>query len=331
MKSNKNWIKYNILILMIFLIFGLCVIITEWIAQKKMGLGQPIIYDAHPLWGYSPRANKKYFRFKGDVVTINNVGVRSTEKWRNDGKNILFLGDSVTYGGSYINDNETFVYLACTELQNWSCFNAGVNGYGILNMVARSRYDSRISDAPLRIFTFITDDFDRGLQKSNTAHFILREPPKKFNAIWEILNFVSSNISPKTWFGKKSDIIDQNRILNEKKVSQKFALDIFLDELERLDEEGLNYLIIHSPSVSEIKNSQLIKNNHIILKIKNQYPERFYTLTEFFKESYNINNQLIFKDDVHYEELGHLLASKKLSQILTKVLKKIENKNKNLN
>ena len=77
---------------------------------------------------------------------------------------IYYFWDSVTYGGSFINDNETFTYISCLGILNWSCHNVGVNGYGILNMIARSRYDTRINNSPIRIFTFISADFDRGLQ-----------------------------------------------------------------------------------------------------------------------------------------------------------------------
>ena len=63
---------------------------------------------------------------------------------------------------SYLNDNQTFPLLICEELANYDCFNGGVNGYGILNMVARSKYDKRISNAEVVVFTFITQDFNRG-------------------------------------------------------------------------------------------------------------------------------------------------------------------------
>lgn len=163
-----NWIKWIALPILVVMLTIPLFLLAEYIL-KNMGLGEPIVYQAHPLWGYAPKPNASYVRFEGDVVSFNNVGARSTSEWRTDGRNILFLGDSVTYGGSYINDNQTFASLACDQLDHWNCHNAGVNAYGILNMVARSRYDERINTAPIRVFTFITGDFDRGLQKADTA------------------------------------------------------------------------------------------------------------------------------------------------------------------
>ena len=55
-----------------------------------MGLGDPVVYDSHPLWGFSPKANAKYLRFDGDIVTINNVGLRSKIDWNSDQKKFFF-------------------------------------------------------------------------------------------------------------------------------------------------------------------------------------------------------------------------------------------------
>ena len=47
----------------------------------------------------------------------------------------------MTYGGSYIDDKETFAHLVCENINdtNYICGNAGVNAYGIFNIVYRSK------------------------------------------------------------------------------------------------------------------------------------------------------------------------------------------------
>ena len=92
-----NLIKYflSVLILMGTILF--LVFVSDVIAKKYLGLGEPIVYDSHALWGYSPRENRRYIRFNGDFVTINNVGARGLENWREDGVNILMLHDPKLY------------------------------------------------------------------------------------------------------------------------------------------------------------------------------------------------------------------------------------------
>jgi hypothetical protein len=304
-----SWIKYLVILIIVSLFSIVTVYFTDLVAKKFLGLGQPVVYDAHPLWGYSPRENRKYTRFNGDTVTINEVGTRSINPWNANGNNIVFIGDSITYGGSYINDDQTFASLSCTELSNWTCHNAGVNAYGILNMVARSRYDTRISSARIRVFTFITEDFDRGLQDANTAHFVLRESPQFLSALWEISNFLAAKIIPKNWFGKSSDIQDQKRLEREVALNRQFALDIMMSELRRLEHQGLDFLLVYSPNVTEIRNREMIKNNTILIKLQKEYPNRYLNLIEAVGDNYLRGDDLIFYDQTHYEQEGHRLIS----------------------
>ena len=149
----------------------------------------------------TPDIAKKYIDFGFEVSLSENygehlgfhdreynaVGVKICKNEKEATSNadiIIQLGLPVDEKTSLINENQTFSSLTCANIPNWSCHNAGVNAYGILNMVARSRYDSRINDAPFRVFTFISGDFDRGLQKSDTAHFILRDTPSYFSGLW---------------------------------------------------------------------------------------------------------------------------------------------------
>ena len=317
-----NWIKYFLTSFMIVITIIILIFLGDLVAKKYLGLGEPIVYNSHPLWGYSPRENRKYTRFDGDIVTINEIGVRASQEWRTDGANIVFFGDSVTYGGSYIDDSQTFASLVCKNISEWSCYNAGVNGYGILNIVAKSRYDSPINDAPLRVFTFISGDFDRGLQNSNSAHFILRDPPKYFSGIWEIMNFVSASINPKNWFGKQSDIQDP-KILNQAQlINRKFALDIFINELERLKSLDHHFLIVHSPSIAEIKNPNILTNNFVLSTLEERFPENYLSLADTIKSNFEIDGHLIYKDNVHFEELGHEIVADTLSPIISNLINK---------
>jgi hypothetical protein len=321
-KSIINWIKYAALTLILSgSLVSLVIFTLDIYAKRVLNLGEPIVYDSHDLWGYTPRENRIYKRFNGNIVTINNIGARSLKNWNDNGNNVIFIGDSITYGGSYINDDQTFASLSCLKIQNWTCHNVGVNGYGILNMVARSRYDKRISTAPLRVFTFISSDFDRGLSDSNTAHFILREPPRLLSGLWEIINFVAARatITPKKWFGKKPDIKDINLLEDAKILKRKFALDILVMELQRLEQNGLKFILVHSPTINELQNPKLIEDNLIITELSKSYNDRFIFLSDALLDHYEKNDELIFKDNAHYEENGHLLVSKYLSPFIYKM------------
>ena len=115
--------KYIYLIISIFSFLIIVTTITE-LYLRYIGLGDPIVYDSNFVYGYAPKANQKKSRFNNSVVTINDVGLRSIENWseRKKYKKIVFFGDSVTYGGSYIDDKDTFVFLSCKNLKKFRTF-----------------------------------------------------------------------------------------------------------------------------------------------------------------------------------------------------------------
>ena len=57
----------------------------------------------------------------------------------------------------------------------------------------------------LRIFLLVPDDFYRGLQDENTAHFYLNNNEFVFPAILETLNFLSTKYSIRNFISKVSD------------------------------------------------------------------------------------------------------------------------------
>ena len=83
---------------------------------RYIGLGDPIRYDSNYIYGYAPKENQKKQRFKNSYITINDAGLRSLNKWKNNSKRkIIFLGDSITYGGSYVDDKDIFSSLICKK------------------------------------------------------------------------------------------------------------------------------------------------------------------------------------------------------------------------
>ena len=139
---------------------------------RYIGLGDPIRYDSNYIYGYAPKENQKKERLNESIVTINEVGLRTPFSWDKENKEkIIFIGDSITYGGSYIDDKKIFSYLVCDKLKSYLCGNAGVNAYSVINMVMRSRFDIRIKNSQNYIFTLAPGDFYREYVGSGAAHF----------------------------------------------------------------------------------------------------------------------------------------------------------------
>ena len=196
-----------------------------------IGLGDPIRYDKDLIYGYAPKENQKKKRFKNSFVTINESGLRSIENWRGSKKKkILFIGDSVTFGGSYIDDKKIFSHLVCDELIRFSCGNAGVNGYGIINMVNRSRYDERIHDSDIVIFLFSALNFTREYTSSETAHFYLNDHNFFLSGLMEAISFFSTKYDVNYLLSKR----DNTKKYNHDRELIDYSLEQLAKEAKRL-------------------------------------------------------------------------------------------------
>ena len=126
MKLKK---KLLINLSLISIALGLGIFICEQFG-RYLGLGNPLIYKEDPVIGYRLKELQSKKRFKGAKVSSDFEGFRydSSKEINSDTKYIIFVGDSVTYGGSYIDDKDLFSSRYCNLIKNnFHCLNNGVN------------------------------------------------------------------------------------------------------------------------------------------------------------------------------------------------------------
>ncbi len=293
---------FTFFFLTIFLIISL--FITEFYL-KQIGLGKPISYDSDFIYGYAPKINQKKNRLKSSTVTINNVGLRSLEDWNSTSKDkILFIGDSITYGGSYIDDKKIFSHLVCEKIKDFVCGNAGVNAYSVINMVMRLRFDERINDADIIIITVAPGDFYREYADSQTAHFYLNENKLLFPAVMEAISFISTKYDLNKYLSKK-DNTKKNKHQNE---LIEHSVELLKNEVEN-QSKTKKIIILYSIEKND-KDSKRKINKKIKSLLEKELNKYLYDLTK------TLYNDKFFHDGVHYNELGHSVVSDRIVQIL---------------
>ena len=153
-----------------FIFFCIIVILIEFFL-RYMGFGYPLIYTKDKNTFY-PKSDQSVYRFKKSKITINSFGMRTNFDWNNK-KNklknkIIFFGDSVTFGGSYIDNSELFSEKVCLKYMIKSiCGNLGVNGYNLDNIYFRIKNtDKELYD---QIIIVVGSSLDLG--KSNLEDF----------------------------------------------------------------------------------------------------------------------------------------------------------------
>ena len=274
---------------------------------EYIGLGDPIRYDKDFVYGYAPKADQKKKRLKQSFVTINESGLRSIESWKNSKKKkILFIGDSVTYGGSYIDDKEIFSHLVCDELKRFTCGNAGVNAYGIINMVHRSKYDERIFDADIVIFLFSGFNFTREYAGSDIAHFYLNRDSFFLPGLMEAISFIFTKYDINNFLSKKND----TEKYDHKKELIDYSLKLLVSETERLKRENKVVKIFYTIEKDDMQSKRL-NNQYILNNLKSLDFDNFYSLENILiKDDY-------FVDNVHLSHKGHAVVAEKIISIIS--------------
>jgi len=159
----RSWVlRPAAVVLGIVLLLGL----TE-VGLRAIGLGDPVVYDNRLAWGYRPLPDQTRLRLFGARVHVNALGVRGPDvpaMRPRDTTRLLFLGDSVTWGGSYVDDDDLFAAVAARRLAvdgrlvEW--LDAGVNGWGPENVLGLVR-ETNGFDSSIWIVTALADDLRR--------------------------------------------------------------------------------------------------------------------------------------------------------------------------
>lgn len=157
------------------------------------GLGHPVLYDNTYAYGYRPVANQQLARTARKRIRINNLALRATRDWpavRDTSQlRLLYLGDSVTYGGSNIDDQETFAEISAADLtrrihRDVLVGNAGVNGWGPQNILGLVRHEGFLA-SDVVVIVGQEADFERALIHVAETPFWNRRPA---SALEELLS-----------------------------------------------------------------------------------------------------------------------------------------------
>ena len=296
------------ILILVTTLFSLSLVIE--FSLRMYGLGNPIIYEKSLYWGYNPKSNQITSRFKNSVITINNQGVRS-KKNEKDFFDFLFFGDSITYGGSYIDDDETFSSIVCNNLnksgdkKDLTCGNAGVNAYGIKNIVPRISYFKEKYPNNKIVITVITGNFLRNFSQIEALPYFTKKNDHLFKASVELIAFSLDLI-------RKSIRYKSNNFFSGKyAVYNKYEFIEAIDILESYYYKNIinnNILIIWSPSLNNFENGLSELDEELIDKLS-IFEKNFLNMYDEIN-SRNIQYKKIYYDQIHLNKYGHQIYGK---------------------
>lgn len=216
-----------------------------------VGLGNPVLYQYDPACGYLPAPNQHVRRFFREN-DINSFGMRSPEvsPHKSPGTlRILFLGDSVTYGTTYVDQSQIFTSLLARDLpqqlhRRVEVLNASAGAWAPANEAGY--LESRGTfDADVVVFVLNTGDL---VQPMNRATLLLlngypeHRPPFALYELW--VRYVAPRILRA---GSAADAGSQAATVDVARQTPP-VLDV-LDEARRFAKEhGAEFRIVYTPA-----------------------------------------------------------------------------------
>jgi len=308
----------SVIAYIIFIIFVLFV--SDLLLQNTYSLGKPLKYFISPDFGYALRENQITTRDKKHFISINNLGMRNKEDFVAD-KNeelILFFGDSVVYGGSYIDDDDTFSSKVCEKLisnngKKKFCGNYGINAYGITNINERFSSIKDKINYKYSIVLLTSGNIKRGKTSISGQPFFSKEILPPFKGIKELLLFYVDKIRLQLRYSStnksKTETYDKYYYENNQGKVKK-NIEIFFKKqinslFENLESEGSNYLVIYLASKNEYLNKEEYLQKKILKNIANSKNYNLLIIDEF--DDTKINS--IFYDNIHLTKFGHKFIS----------------------
>ncbi len=290
------------------------------LAGRFIGLGNPLLYKSDTLVGYRLRPNQSNKRFQGAMVSTDSEGFRIDPSNKNNlsSEVFVFVGDSVTYGGSYIDDSELFSSIICANRSESICLNSGLNAWGTYNM---GRFISNFSLYSNRlpsefILVILPGDDERNLKGIRSLPF-WTTPPKNPKAINEIINYVFwKDVLPSLRSQETVDQIDLSKknIIKYKTIQHSWndLNDYLKSSISKVNivitppkrwftnlEENQSDINLYDKYLSTLsENPNVLKTCNLYAFIKNDYSETDYV------------------DSVHLSKSGHKKWAKYIKSCL---------------
>ena len=307
---TKRFVFWGVMVLLVIApLIGLEVFL------RVVGLGNPVLYYRNTSFRYAPVPNQRVTRRRGATVTIDSYGLRGVRDWAEPADvKLLFIGNSVTWSGTYIDDRQTFPHLTCVHLRaqlgrDFTCGNAGVNAYGTDNMAERLRY-KRFNDEDVIVVTIVPGDATRGLADVRSFYFFSAPPPTPFKAIWEVSTFLLVRVTH--WMRHHGG---QNRADDQIEVATRSLERLFV-VLREETTEGKKVLLVLSPYEAELHAQEDELTQHVRMVLASSG----LPLLDLRPRMSDSTITDAYVDGVHLEVQGHAAYAEAIAAEVSRIL-----------
>jgi lysophospholipase L1-like esterase len=297
---------------------ALLFVVSEGLLRLGFGFGHPLLYTPDSSAGYIPAPNQDLRRL-GAWIHINEYGMRSEavhQPKAASARRLLFVGDSVTFGTTYVDQRKIFTTLIQDALDSrhesiTEVLNASAGGWAPENeyqyLISRGTFD-----ANLVIFVVNTNDLAQPFERfKESVQFPVRDP---LSATGEVLmRYVAPRIiagiqttDPGSIPSGEPDPAIETRVLQTLSQASTFARN-----------HGAAFMLIFSPTdAAEMKTPAW---KAAIENLKRWADESGVVLIDMSSRYSGYKREQVYFDGLHLRPFGHQLIAMEFLRELDKL------------
>jgi hypothetical protein len=282
--------------------------------MRFLELKNHVVYYSSNYFGYYQLPNQSVNR-KGNEIFTDNLGNRNPKENTLENSEIFFVGDSVTYGGSVVNNDNTFANLIAKKLQK-KYLNISSNGWGIVNMVNFINFHNLYKKNSTYVLTCIIDCFTRNLRRSKQNYFF------KDKSQYAVINLLKYLVFLINEYNYSTNNVTNTFVQKDNYETINYSIDQLIEFEEKLKLINSELILIYSPNSKSFKkyisNSGLFMNDYkkFVLSKLSANNIQYIDIINFFTEKDKINFGNFYVDSVHLSKQGHELYSNILTPLL---------------
>ena len=305
---------FKINLFAVFLTILFTFLLIEVFLRYWVGVGaNNITYYKSSFYGYYNSPDQNLVRRKNNI-SLDHLGNRNSRDNNFENAKIIFLGDSITYGGSAVDDTQIFTYLVGKKL-NYKYLNISANGWGIINIINFLEFNNFYKKNSIYVITCIDDCYTRNLRRLEQNFFSTKKDSIAVIFFFRYLYFYFF------FEDRLSDRNNNNNFIDNIKTIEKSIKEISLLNL-KLNSINSKLVVLHSPNIKYLsrlitkETNQDLQYADYILDLLSKENIKFYSIGERFGDKELSNYKRFYSDAVHLNQEGHKLYSKIITKII---------------
>ncbi len=279
-------------------------IVLAEIGLRVIGVGAPPAFASHPQYGYLMKPSQ-WVSTRGIAFQINSAGLRGTDftPQKPPGTfRLVFVGDSITYGGGSIADANLFTNRVAAALQvargqTVEIINLSAPGWGIENMVGYINMNG-VYDADVVLWVLPECDFRRPKMSLEENHFPTVQP-------WSRLFYIAYTaiIQFKSW---QKDVVSAND-----ETLFKSNVDLLIETLQKLMLDHSRVGLVVLPSEEQTESYELD-----LVAIRTAARVRSIAVLDVTHTFQIHRTEGLYMDGAHLSSSGHKVMAEAITKFL---------------